>query len=230
MKRVTLLFATIIGCYCLNVGICTANAAGKGKKVQNKVAKSTPKKVLEDLPKADVSVSEVNAVEKPKEVMEPNKKEVEKDILEKEQDELQQLERNRQRAARKWMEGNAEEKTSMMRMVNRQVETELKFLRKLAQEEEATKTVAAIDRLIKNREAFSKKILERINKKKSGPKQREERRSRTDRPARRGKRERSSDRSEKVREQQENKREQDEAKEQEDSSRKIKTRDGDVII
>ena len=75
---------------------------------------------------------------------------------------LSDLDRQSQSELREWLQTTTDNRMNQVRAVERQVRAELDFIRKLAVEEKAVKTVAAIDGLELNRLERMRKLLKTI--------------------------------------------------------------------
>jgi hypothetical protein len=75
---------------------------------------------------------------------------------------LMDVDRQSQNEMREWLQKTTDNRVTLERAVERQVRAELDFIRKLAVEEKAVKTVAAIDGIALNRQERSRKLLRRM--------------------------------------------------------------------
>jgi len=75
---------------------------------------------------------------------------------------LMEVDRQSQSELREWLQTTTDNRMTQVRAVERQVRAELSFIRKLAVEEKAVKTVAAIDGLTLNRQERSRKLLRKM--------------------------------------------------------------------
>jgi len=76
--------------------------------------------------------------------------------------ELTAMVRADQKDVRLWLEGDLGNNVALAKMVERQVQRELKFLRGIAVEEKADKTAVAIDGLIAKRKEISGKLIHKM--------------------------------------------------------------------
>ena len=105
---------------------------------------------------------------------------------------LKRVNQGSRRETREWIRGTAEDKTSLVKAVQKQVMAEFNFLRELAVEEGAEKTAAAIDGLIADREKRFEEITQKME---AAMKSNRRGRDRRDRETRRRSREDRSRRS-----------------------------------
>jgi hypothetical protein len=75
---------------------------------------------------------------------------------------LAELDRQSQNEIREWLQKTTDNRTILERAVERQVRAEFDLIRKLAVEEKAVKTVAAIDGMALNRQERAKKLLKKM--------------------------------------------------------------------
>jgi hypothetical protein len=75
---------------------------------------------------------------------------------------LKRVNQGSRRETREWIRGTTEDKTSLVKAVQKQVMAEFNFLRELAVEEGAEKTAAAIDGLIADREKRFEEITQKM--------------------------------------------------------------------
>jgi len=75
---------------------------------------------------------------------------------------LMEVDRQSQSELREWLQTTTDNRMTQVRAVERQVRAELSFIRKLAVEEKAVKTAAAIDGLSLNRQERSRKLLRKM--------------------------------------------------------------------
>ena len=75
---------------------------------------------------------------------------------------LKRVNKESRKETREWTRSTAEDKTSLVKAVQKQVMAEFIFLRELAVEEGAEKTAAAIDGLIADREKRFKEITQKM--------------------------------------------------------------------
>ena len=75
---------------------------------------------------------------------------------------LAELDRQSQSEIREWLQKTTDNRTILERAVERQVRAEFDLIRKLAVEEKAVKTVAAIDGMALNRQERAKKLLKKM--------------------------------------------------------------------
>ncbi len=78
------------------------------------------------------------------------------------EDELNQLDDDSSEEERSWLQDRIDNRVQLARDVQRQIQAELMLLRRLANEEGAKKTVAAIDGLLRNRHRRMEHITARI--------------------------------------------------------------------
>lgn len=97
--------------------------------------------------------------------------------LEKALEEVESKSKSEQRA---WLQRRTENKANLAKEVQRQIEAELTFIRKLAVEEGAEKTTAAIDGLLLSRDQRSEKLIKELQEEKRQQRQelRQDQRSR----------------------------------------------------
>ena len=81
--------------------------------------------------------------------------------------ELEQVERKSTTEITQWTSDKEDNRTALMRAVDDQVRVELAMLRKIAAEERANKTLAAIDGVLLNRQVRIEKINDRMRKMRS---------------------------------------------------------------
>jgi len=93
---------------------------------------------------------------------EPNAEDLQAKMLEDIEKAFENFKRGSQKEERGWMQLKAEKKMQLAKAVQDQVLDELDALRKIAAEEEAVKTTAAIDMLIADRQERFKKVLKRM--------------------------------------------------------------------
>ncbi len=103
---------------------------------------------------------------------------------------LKRVDQESRREVREWMRSTTEDKTSLVKAVQEQVMAEFNFLRELAVEEGAEKTVAAIDGLIADREKRFEEITQKMEAAMKSNRRGRDRRDRSQR--RRGREDRSS--------------------------------------
>ena len=110
--------------------------------------------------------------------IDPNKTQIdEKDETEKA---LLHIDQESKKEVREWLNRRAENRIALAKAVQKQVDAELKFLRKIAVEEEAEKTVQAVDQLLAARNKRFEKIIRELQaeRKSDRMKDREERKAR----------------------------------------------------
>ena len=76
---------------------------------------------------------------------------------------LQDLDRQSQTEMREWLQKTTDNRAMLARAMERQVRAELEFIRKIAVEEKATKTVAAIDGLALTRQERTIKLVRKMD-------------------------------------------------------------------
>ena len=106
---------------------------------------------------------------------------------------LEQVEKESKDEIREWTRSKAEDKLDLALAVQKQITAEFNFLRKLAVEEGAVKTTAAIDVLLLDRQERFGDIIEKLEKERERLRRRSEREERKGQDRDRG-RERSRDR------------------------------------
>ena len=94
---------------------------------------------------------------------------------------LKRVNQGSRRETREWIRGTAEDKTSLVKAVQKQVMAEFNFLRELAVEEGAEKTAAAIDGLIADREKRFEEITQKMEAAMKSNKRSRDRRDRSQR-------------------------------------------------
>lgn len=151
MKRLAILITILL---VVSLTFTNTFAAAKDeqsdKPEKSKAPKGSPGQTKKALPDAN-SPAEPNVVKTaPEEIPEELAKA------------MQHIESEGRAETREWTRGEAEEKINLAKAVQRQVTTELNFLRKFAVEEGAVKTTKAIDLLLANRRQRFKGILERM--------------------------------------------------------------------
>ena len=111
-------------------------------------------------------------------ISEPNKTKADK--LDETSKSLTRLEQESKKEIREWMNRRVENRIALAKAVQKQVDAELKFLRKIAVEEGAEKTVQAIDQLLAARNKRFEKVIKKMQaeQKSDRMKAREERKGR----------------------------------------------------
>lgn len=141
--------------------------------------KQPPEKKAERKPIKDANSADANSV------TDPNKPAYM--MFEGLEEALKRVNQESRKETREWMRGTDEDKTSLVKAVQKQVMAEFNFLRELAVEEGAEKTAAAIDGLIADREKRFEEITQKME---AAMKQRNRRgRDRRDRETKRRSRE-----------------------------------------
>lgn len=84
---------------------------------------------------------------------------------------LVELDRQSQNEMREWLQKTTDNRTNLVRASERDARTELDFIRKLAVEEKAVRTVAAIDGISLNRQERTRKLLKEMEKEAKGLRQ-----------------------------------------------------------
>lgn len=105
------------------------------------------------------------------------------------EEELKDIDKESADEIREWLDNDAEDQTALAREVHEQVRAELMLIRKLAVEEGADKTTAAIDGILLNRQMRFDKLNEKLQEEKSELRQTRTTRSRRT-PRQRGTQER----------------------------------------
>jgi len=132
--------------------------------------KQPPEKKAERKPIKDANSADANSV------TDPNKPAYM--MFEGLEEALKRVNQESRKEIREWTRSTAEDKTSLVKTVQEQVMAELNFLRELAVEEGAEKTVAAIDGLIADREKRLEEITQKMEAAMKRLREREGRRSR----------------------------------------------------
>jgi hypothetical protein len=112
---------------------------------------------------------------------EPNEENLQAEMLKDIEKAFDELKRGGQREGREWMRLKSEEGMNLVKTVQDQLLNELNVLREIAAEEEAVKTTAAIDKLLRDRQERFERVLKRMeaeDEKMQRKEQRRERRSR----------------------------------------------------
>ena len=91
---------------------------------------------------------------------------------------LKRVDQESRKETREWTRGTTEDKTNLVKAVQKQVMAEFNFLRELAVEEGAEKTAAAIDGLIADREKRFEEITQKMEAAMKRLREREGRRGR----------------------------------------------------
>ncbi len=118
------------------------------------------------------------------------------------EDALARVDEQSQEEIRQWMEGEIARKQDLMKAVHERSSAEFNLIRKVAAEEGAVKTTAAIDQVIKDREERYNRLINRLDevKKTTGLKQQRDERRRDLEEQRRGRRDRRGEGEERRRE------------------------------
>lgn len=130
--------------------------------------KQPPEKKAERKPIKDANSADANSV------TDPNKPAYM--MFEGLEEALKRVNKESRKEIREWTRSTAEDKTSLVKAVQEQVMAEFNFLRELAVEEGAEKTVAAIDGLIADREKRFEEITQKMEEARKRLRKREERR------------------------------------------------------
>lgn len=130
------------------------NPASEGAPAQQKASRvNVPADV-----KAVVGPNEPNAVPGPNDVNE---------IIRKQFGPLEniwrRLDASGQKELNAWMEQSIEKRTNIVKVVNEQIISELEFVRQLAVQEKASKTVIAVDRLLQSRKLRVESVLKQLD-------------------------------------------------------------------
>ena len=139
------------------------------KKSQHRTAKKEVVQVKNKSQKQTIDVN--NAVD-------PNKTQI--DTEDEKKKELSLIEQESKKEVREWLNRKAANRTALAKAVQKQADAELKFLRKIAVEEGAEKTVQAVDQLLAARNQRFEKVIKKLQaeQKSDRMKTREERKAR----------------------------------------------------
>jgi hypothetical protein len=148
----------------------TAKAADANVASEAKVKDSS--RSIENVRDIDVTEADANAA------VEPNEEDPNAKMLKDIEVVFEDLKRGSQKEDRGWIQLKAEKKTQLAKAVQDQVLDELNALRKIAVEEDAVKTTAAIDMLIADRQERFKETLKRMDAEEEKMRRRESRESR----------------------------------------------------
>jgi len=133
----TIIFSTSVLCLC---------CSSKGAENQKSHSEPESKMMMQVVDSPQNASAKSNLAMDPNSKVDPNAATTKKDgELEKD---LRRLERLSKNEAQEWTENNGDNKLDLAKAVNKQVENELKFLRKIAREEGCGKTAGAINRLL----------------------------------------------------------------------------------
>ena len=137
---------------------------GRAAGVENPASEGTPapqKASRVNVPadvKAIVGPNEPNAVLGPNDVNE---------VIRKQFGPLEniwrRLDSSGQKELNAWMEQSIEKRTNIVKVVNEQIISELEFVRQLAVQEKASKTVIAVDRLLQSRKLRVESVLKQLD-------------------------------------------------------------------
>ena len=102
------------------------------------------------------------------------------DTEDEEKKELSLIDQESKKEVREWLNRRAENRIALAKAVQKQVDAELKFLRKIAVEEGAEKTIQAVDQLLAARNQRFEKVIKKMQaeQKSDRMKAREERKGR----------------------------------------------------
>jgi len=106
------------------------------------------------------SVVDANAVADPNVAADPNKTRLK--VFKGLEEALERVDKDSQREIREWMRSTVENRLNLTKAVQKQVISELNFIREFAVEEGAVKTTEAIDRLLASREERFEKIINKM--------------------------------------------------------------------
>lgn len=130
--------------------------------------KQPPEKKAERKPIKDANSADANSV------TDPNKPAYM--MFEGLEEALERVNKESRKEIREWTRSTAEDKTSLVKAVQKQVMAEFNFLRELAVEEGAEKTAAAIDGLIAARQKRFEEMTKEMEEARKRLRKREERR------------------------------------------------------
>lgn len=102
------------------------------------------------------------------------------------QEELDKVDDESRDEEQAWLQTRTDNRLNLARSVKKQVATELIFLRKLAEQEKAEKTLAAIDGLLLKRHERFESITEKLEEQKREQRQQQDQRRRAYNPRQRG--------------------------------------------
>ncbi len=119
-----------------------------------KTQKQAPEKEAKRKPIKDANSADANSV------TDPNKPAYM--MFEGLEEAMKRVNKESRKETREWTRSTAEDKTSLVKAVQKQVMAEFNFLRELAVEEGAEKTAAAIDGLIADREKRFEEITQKM--------------------------------------------------------------------
>jgi len=97
-----------------------------------------------------------------KRTTDPNEVKTKTKESEKLEEALERIKRESQKEIRLWISTKAENRTGLAKAVQKQVVTEINFIRELALKEGAVRTTEAIDRLLADRNKRFEKMIKRI--------------------------------------------------------------------
>jgi len=147
-----------------------AQPPGYGPPPWLRTQKQPPEKKVKRKPIKDANSADANSV------TDPNKPAYM--MFEGLEEALRRVDQESRREMREWTRNTAEDKTSLVKAVQKQVMAEFNFLRELAVEEGAEKTAAAIDGLIADREKRFEEITQKMEAAMKRLREREGRRGR----------------------------------------------------
>jgi hypothetical protein len=131
-----------------------AQPPGYGPPSWLRTQKQPPEKKAERKPIKDANSADANSVTDPNEPAYM--------MFEGLEEALRRVNQESRREMREWTRGASEDKTNLVKAVQKQVMAEFNFLRELAVEEGAEKTAAAIDGLIADREQRFEEITQKM--------------------------------------------------------------------
>jgi len=126
--------------------------------------------------------SDVNLITDANLVADPNKTRLK--VFEGLEEALERVDKDSKREIREWIRSTVENRLNLAKAVQRQVASELNFIRELAVEEGAVKTTEAIDRLLTSRKERFEEVIKKMEEEKKKARRIEREGRRDKRPTR----------------------------------------------